>query len=86
MAQKLGLGGIDAAATKIVQEARGNMKTRSGGVKHRGVVQLANAISRYATTSNAEAVAEAFTDCYCNGKKAKAESRAIMAVVDKYLK
>jgi hypothetical protein len=70
---------IDAAATNIVNEARKS-------TKHRGVVQMASKISRYATSSNAEAVAEAFSDVYCNGKKARAESRAIVDVVNKYLK
>lgn len=76
---KTGIGSIDAVATDIVKEARKN-------TKHRGVVQMASKISGYATHSNAEAIAEAFSDVYCNGKKAKAESKAIMAVVDKYLK
>ena len=78
IAQSMGVS-LDQAATNIVKEAR-------KGTKHRGVVQLANAISRYATTSNAEAIAEAFADVYCNGSSAKAESRAIMGVVNKYLK
>lgn len=74
-----GVGKIDRAATAIVSEAR---KSTS----HRGVVQMASKISKYATYSNAEAVAEAFADVYCNGKKARSESRAIMTVVNKYLK
>lgn len=77
--RKLGIHNIDAAATRIVNEARRE-------TKHRGVVQMANAISRYATTSNAEAVAEAFSDVYCNGRNAKPESRAIVNVMNKYLK
>ena len=82
VADKMGIKGIrkiDTAATRIVTEAR---KT----TKHRGVVQMASKISKYATSSNAEAVAEAFADFYCNGKKAKKESRAIVDVVNKYLK
>ena len=82
VAVKMGLTGarkIDTAATNIVNEAR-------KGTKHRGVVQMAAKISRYATSSNAEAVAEAFADVYCNGKKARSESRAIVNVVNKYLK
>lgn len=74
-----GLGKIDKAATRIVTEARKS-------TKHRGVVQMASKISKYATYSNAEAVAEAFSDVYCNGKKARAESRAIVEVVNKYMK
>lgn len=70
---------IDAAADAICNEAR-----KSTG--HRGVVQMASKISKYATYSNAEAVAEALADVYCNGKKAHKESRAIVDVVNRYLK
>lgn len=70
---------IDAAADAIVNEARKS-------TKHRGVVQMSSKISKYATYSNAEAVSEAFADVYCNGKKARSESRAIVDVVNKYLK
>ena len=70
---------IDKTATAIVNEARKQ-------TKHRGVVQMASKISGYATHSNAEAIAEAISDCYCNGKKAKSESKAIKSVIDKYLK
>lgn len=79
---KMGLNGLkdyDAIATQIVKEARKS-------TKHRGVVQMASKISKYATASNAEAIAEAFSDVYCNGKKAASESKAIMNVVNKYLK
>ena len=84
-AQKMGMG-MDEAATKIVKEARSSLKTKNGTVKHRGVVQMANAISRYATTSNVEAIAEAFSDVFCNGKRAKKESHAIVNTLNSYLK
>ena len=74
-----GMTGLDAAATRIVTEAR-----KLTG--HQGVVQMASKISKYATQSNAEAVAEAFSDVFCNGKKARAESRAIVDTLEKYLK
>ena len=74
-----GINRTHESATAIVNEARKQ-------TKHRGVVQMASKISGYATHSNAEAVAEAMSDVYCNGKKARAESRAIKSVVDKYLK
>lgn len=74
-----GLGKTDSAATRIVTEARKQ-------TKHRGVVQLASKISGYATHSNAEAVAEAYSDVYCNGSRAKSESKAIMNVINSYLK
>ncbi len=75
---KMGVFGIDNISTRIVKEARKN-------TKHRGVVQMARGVSRYATSSNAEAVAEAFADVYCNGAKAAAESKAIVNVLNSYL-
>lgn len=80
-ASKMGMraGSINEAATAIVKEAR-KLTT------HKGVVQLAKPISGYATYSNAEAVAEAYSDVYCNGSKAKAESKAIVTVLNKYIK
>lgn len=76
--RKIGKYDIQDAATAIVNEARKS-------TKHRGVVQLENAISKYATTNNAEGVAEAVCDVYCNGSKAKKESQAIVNVIKKYL-
>ena len=77
---KMGVkGGIDASSKAIVNEARKQ-------TKHRGVVQMASKISGYAKSSNAEAIAEAVADVYCNGKKARSESRAIVNVMNKYLK
>lgn len=77
--QAMGVSGIDNIASRIVKEARKETKSK-------GVVQMASKISRYATTSNAEAIAEAFSDFYCNGSKAKKESLAIINVMNKYLK
>ena len=77
--RKMGVYNIDASATRIVNEARKQ-------TSHRGVVQMASKISGYATSSNAEAVAEAFADWKCNGSKARSESKAIVNVVDSYLK
>lgn len=82
VAVKMGITGarkIDTAATRIVTEARKS-------TNHRGVVQMASKISRYATSSNAEAVAEAVADVYCNGKNARSESHAIVNVINKYMK
>lgn len=47
---------------------------------------MAKKISTYATHSNAEAIAEAFLDVYCNGKKVHKESQAIVNVINSYLK
>ena len=77
--KKLGINDLDATATVIVKEARKQ-------TKHKGVVQMTSNISGYATHSNAEAIAEAVSDVYCNGKKAKSESRVIVNVMNKYLK
>ena len=77
--KKMGGLDIDSASDRIVKEA----KKQTG---HRGVVQMAKKISTYATHSNAEAVAEAFSDVYCNGKKAHKESQAIVNVINSYLK
>ena len=77
--KKMGGLDIDRASDRIVKEA----KEQTG---HRGVVQMAKKISTYATHSNAEAIAEAFSDVYCNGKKAHKESKAIVNVINSYLK
>lgn len=76
---KDGWADFDSIATTIVNEARKS-------TKHRGVVQMASKISGYAKHSNAEAIAEAFSDVFCNGKKAHSESKAIVDVINKYLK
>ena len=47
---------------------------------------MASKISGYAKTNPAETVAEAFCDVYCNGSKARKESKAIVNVIDGYLK
>lgn len=74
VARKMGHNNIDTAADVIVEAAR-----RATG--HKGVVQMASKISRYATAKNAEAVAEAMADVYANGERATRESRAIMDAV-----
>ena len=74
---KMGMD-IDASATRIVNEA---MK----GTKHKTTDAFSSKISGYAQKSHAETVAEAISDCYCNGGKAKSESKRIKKVVDKYL-
>lgn len=81
-AEKMGIktpNSLHVAADRIVNEAR-----RS--TKHRGVVQMSAKISEYATMNSAEAIAEAFSDVYCNGKNAKSESHAIINTLNKYIK
>ena len=68
----------DQAAERIVSEAR---KTTG----HKGNIKFGRSISEYATVSNAETIAEGFSDWYCNGNKAKAASKAIVNTCKKYL-
>lgn len=70
---------FDTAAERIVTEAR-------KGTKHRGNIQFGAAISGYAKSHNAETIAEAYADVLCNGRRAKAESHAVVKTMDKYLK
>lgn len=81
ISRKMGYGnGLDKASKNVCEEAR----KKQG--KHRGVIMMSEKISGYARESNAECVAEAFCDVYCNGSKAKSESQAIVNVMNKYLK
>lgn len=73
-AKKNGLGSMEAGANDIVSKAR-----KETG--HKGVVIMADKISRYATTNNKEAIAEAIADVYCNGKRAHKESQAIYNII-----
>lgn len=73
-----GFGNIDGAARKIVDEARKETGDR-------GWQKMAKKISGYASRNPAEAVAEACSDVYCNGNKAKKESKAIMKVVKRIM-
>ena len=70
---------LDTSADRIVNEAMKN-------TKHKSVSTFQSKISGYAKQNYAETVAEAMADCYCNGKKARSESKAIQKVVDKYMK
>lgn len=81
-AAKLGIKSVnsmDSAAKTIVDRA---MKT----TKQKSSMKMASNISGYAKSSYAECVAEAVADVYCNGSKAKAESRAIVNEINKILK
>lgn len=73
------LGGLDAAANRIVSEARPQ-------TSYRGVRQMARSISGYAGKSAAEAIAEAVSDVYCNGNRANRASQAIVNVLNGYLR
>lgn len=76
--QRVGITNIDAMSKKIVDRA---YRKYGGGV---GGKNWAGQISKYATTSNAEAIAEAVADFYSNGSKAANASKAIMEVMRKW--
>lgn len=63
---------IDDASKTIVDYAYSRINGK-GGTK-----AAAGKISKYAQKNNAECVAEAFADYYCNGSKAKRFSKAIV--------
>ncbi len=75
---KVGASNLDVASKKIVNDA---YKASNG---KGGTVAWAGKISGYAKESFAECVAEAVSDWYCNGNKAKSESKAIMKELKKY--
>ena len=78
IASKLGMKSLDASSKKIVEDAYKNSKAKGGTLAFGG------RISGYAKKSNAECVAEAVADYYCNGNKASKESKAIMKELKKY--
>lgn len=79
-AKKMGLEGwnIDKASNTIVKDARKKLGYKT-------TADVRSKISGYGSTSNAEAVAEAFADVYCNGKKASKASKAIVDSMNSYL-
>ena len=80
VARKQGRGEwqLDAAADDLVKEA-----AKKSGYGNR-TREFRAKISGYGAQSNAEAVAEAFADVYCNGSKAGKESRALVEALNKY--
>ena len=78
LADKTGQKDFDAMAKTIVDNA---YKTSGGRF---GTKRWAGRISGYAQKSNAECIAEAFADYYCNGEKASKQSKAIIAEMKKY--
>ena len=78
-AKKLGAADMYDAAEIIVNRA-------TAATKHRGSISFAKKISGYAGRSNAECVAEAIADVYCNGRKASTESKAIYKELKNILK
>lgn len=76
--QNLGSWELDKAANGIVKQAA---KETGYGNSTR---KFAAKISGYGKQSHAEAVAEAFSDVYCNGSKASKESKAVVKVLNGY--
>lgn len=78
-AQNAGYGSwqLDKVSGEIVTQAAKNLGQKPSVTWKK--------ISGYGQTNRAEAVAEAFADVYCNGNKAKRESRAITFVLNSYL-
>ena len=76
-AQKAGMT-PEALANKVV----GDSARKLG---YRNSANMARKISGYAIENKKEAIAEAFADVYCNGNKAKKESRAIYDEMNSYL-
>lgn len=80
--KKMGLKSwdLDKVSDTVLKQA-----SKNAGYKN-GIHKLASKISGYASTSKAEALAEAFADVYCNGSKAKKESKAVVDVMNSYFK
>lgn len=76
--KKIGATDLDDAAKRIVD----NAYKSSGG--RGGTKKWAGGISGYAQKNNAECIAEAVADWYCNGNKASKQSKAIMSELRKH--
>lgn len=72
--------GKQKGAEAILKEAQKQLKSKGT------LADMAGKISGYAKHSPREAIAEAFSDVYCNGGKARKESQAIVNVINKYAK
>ena len=76
---RMGLGawGIDEASDRIIASAASSLRMKSPG---RLIAQLGG----YSRHSAAEALAEAFSDVYCNGRNASRYSHAIVNAMNAY--
>ena len=79
--QKAGYGEweLDKTSNAIIAQAKQRIGAKS-------VADVRNKISGYGKSSNAEAIAEAFSDVYCNGNKASRASRAVVGVLEEWLR
>ena len=81
------MGGKFGGKFGKIDGAEAILKEAQKKVGHTGkLADMASKISGYAKTKPREAIAEAFADVYCNGKKATKESQAIVNVMNNYLK
>lgn len=69
---------LDSVANTIVRQA-----AKQAGFGN-ATKKMASSISGYATHNNAECIAEAFSDVYCNGSRASRASTAIVNVLNTY--
>lgn len=84
--QKMRSNSFDDVSKKIMKEAQNILNKGLKKKKYPGTRKIATKISEYATSSNAECIAEATADVYCNGSKAKAESKAVVQALKGFLK
>lgn len=79
--QKAGNGewALDKTSNQIIAQAKQRLGAKSVGDVRKGT-------SGYGKSNNAEAIAEAFSDVYCNGNRASRESRAIVGVLEEFLR
>ena len=70
---------LDKTSNSILAEAKKRLGASS-------VDSVRAKVSGYAKSSNAEAVAEAFADVYCNGSKASRESTTIVNILNEYMR
>lgn len=84
--QKTGAKNFDDVAKRIMKDSQKILNKQAGKRKYQGTNKIANAISGYAKESNAECIAEATADVYCNGRKAKSESKAVVQALKKLIK
>ena len=77
---------FDDVSKKIMKEAQNILNKGLRKKKYPGTRKIATKISEYATSSNAECIAEATADVYCNGSKAKAESKAVVQALKGFMK
>ena len=85
VAGALTMSGHASDATSVDKVTKYVVNQALKKTKQKSATKFARNISGYATYNNGECISEAFSDVYCNGSKAKAESRAIVSVINDIL-